>query len=296
MKDEKETDRLIQGVYTALVTPFTETGEIDEPLFVRLLAFQEAAGVNGVVVCGTNGEGPSLSVHERVRLYELACQHRGKLQIIAGTASSSLSESLYLIKKAVKAGCNALMISPPFYFKSPSIEGLEAFYRPLLDSCTLPVILYHIPRMTQVPIEPALVERLLNHPNLFGIKDSECAPPRMPAYLSFIPRLKLFVGVEKQFASALKQGASGTICGLANGFPEPLVHVWQAFRTGGDLQAAQSLVTKIFTGVKTVPAVLDSKYMLHLRGFPLSPVRPPLVELDQEQKETLQTFYDGLQI
>jgi len=285
---------LIQGVYTALITPFSETGEIDEPLFVRLLAFQESAGVNGVVVCGTNGEGPSLTMQERIQLYELACQHRGKLQIIAGTASSSLPESLYLIKKAAKAGCDALMISPPFYFKNPSVEGLEAFYRPLLDAGPLPVILYHIPRMTQVPIEPALVERLLDHPNLYGIKDSECAPPRMPAYLSFIPRLKVFVGVEKQFASALKQGASGTICGLANGFPEPMVRVWQAFQSGGDLQAAQAVVTKIFTGVKTVPAVLDSKYMLHLRGFPLSPVRPPLCELNQEQKGALQLFYERL--
>lgn len=285
---------MIQGVYTALVTPFTGTGEIDEPLFVRLLAFQESAGVNGVVVCGTNGEGPSLTTQERVRLYELACQHRGKLQIIAGTASSSLPESLYLIKKAAQSGCDALMISPPFYFKNPSVDGLEAFYRPLLDTSSLPIILYHIPRMTQVPIEPALIEQLLDHPNLYGIKDSECAPPRMPAYLGFVPRLKVFIGVEKQFASALKQGASGTICGLANGFPEQMVRVWQAFQSGGDLQAAQSVVTKIFTGIKTVPAVLDSKYMLHLRGFPLSPVRPPLTELNQEQKMALEQFYKGL--
>lgn len=285
---------MIQGVYTALVTPFTGTGEIDEPLFVRLLAFQESAGVNGVVVCGTNGEGPSLTIQERVRLYELACQHRGKLQIIAGTASSSLPESLYLMKKAAQSGCDALMISPPFYFKNPSVDGLEAFYRPLLDNSSLPIILYHIPRMTQVPIEPALIERLLAHPNLYGIKDSECAAPRMPAYLGFAPRLKVFIGVEKQFASALKQGASGTICGLANGFPEQMVRVWQAFQSGGDLQAAQSFVTKIFTGIKTVPAVLDSKYMLHLRGFPLSPVRPPLTELNQEQKTALEQFYKGL--
>lgn len=277
----------LDGVYTALITPFTEGLQIEETVFVRLLAFQEAAGVTGVVVCGTNGEGASLTVEERKRLYELASHQRGQLKIIAGTASCSLPEVLTLARHAQKVGCDALLVVPPFFFKVLSLPGLLSFYRAVLEEVELPVILYHIPQLTGVPIEPELVEALLPYPNLLGVKDSEGNLRRLAAYLRFAPRLRVFIGREERLARALQRGAAGTISGAANAFPEWVVRVWNTFQKGGDLLAAQTLLNEPLALLRSLPYPTASKYLLHLRGFPFSPVRPPLSDLKEEQRQLL---------
>lgn len=275
------------GIYTALLTPFTAAGEIDEPLFVRLLAFQEAVGVQGVVVAGTTGEGPSLSAPEKVALYELAARTRGQLRIIAGILSCSLPEALYLARNAARIGCDALMVAPPFYYRAP-LEGLIAFYRALLEATELPVILYNIPQLTHQPIPTALVEALLPLSNLVGIKDSSGDPASLQAYLGFAPRLKVWVGEEKLLLRNLQGGGAGSISGLANLFPERLVAAFRAFQEGREADGLQQLIDEAADAIDAFPAPANFKYALTQRGLPLSHVRPPLCDLSESEQRALQ--------
>ncbi|MEN3002530.1 MAG: dihydrodipicolinate synthase family protein [Armatimonadota bacterium] len=277
---------LHDGIYTALLTPFTETGEVDEPLFVRLLAFQEAAGVAGVVVAGTTGEGASLSVPEKVALYELASRTRGQLRIVAGILSCSLPEAIYLARNAARVGCDALMVAPPYYYRA-SLDGLIAFYRALLEETALPIILYNIPQLTRQPIPAALVEALLPFPNLLGIKDSSGDPESLQTYLGFAPRLKVWVGEEKLLLYALQHGGAGSISGLANVFPERLVTTFRAFHEGREADGLQQLIDEAADALDKFPAPANFKYALTLRGLPLSHVRPPLRDLSEQEQNAL---------
>ncbi|CUU02059.1 4-hydroxy-tetrahydrodipicolinate synthase [Armatimonadetes bacterium GBS] len=275
-----------RSVYTAILTPFTEGGTIDEGLFLRLLAFQEAAGVNGVVVAGSTGEGASLSAPEKGRLYELAVQGRGRLQIIAGVLTSSLTEAQFLCQKAQKLGCDALMIAPPFYFPAP-LEGLIAYFRAILETTSLPVILYNIPQRTRVPITPELIEALLGYPHLIGIKDSSGDLAQMEQYLRYMPQLRVWVGEEKFLLKCLQGGGAGTISGLANVRPQPLVQIVARFDAGEVCEGTQAQVDAFADAIDAFPAPANFKYALTHYGFPLSPVRPPLTELDPEQRAAI---------
>jgi dihydrodipicolinate synthase/N-acetylneuraminate lyase len=177
---------------------------IDAPYFVRLLAHFEAHGAQGVVVAGSTGEGPSLSAPEKVQLYELAVQAKGRLQIVAGVLSCSLDEAFYLARQAAKAGCDALMVAPPFYYPA-RLEGLIAFYRAVLDASRLPVILYNIPQRTRVKLTPALVDALLEHPNLHGVKDSS-GSVRCAGAVSEVRAAPARVGRRGETADALSAG------------------------------------------------------------------------------------------
>jgi 4-hydroxy-tetrahydrodipicolinate synthase len=277
---------LPEGIYTALITPFTTDGELDEPLLMRLLAFQEGAGVQGVVVAGSTGEGPSLSAPEKVGLYELASRTRGQLRIVAGILSCSLTETLYLARQAARAGCDALMVAPPFYYHAP-LEGLIAFYRALLEATELPAILYNIPQLSRIPLPLALVEALLSHPNLLGIKDSSGDPESLHAYLHFAPRLKIWVGEEKLLLENLRGGGAGSISGLANLVPERLVATFRAFHEGRDADGLQQFIDKIANAVDAFPAPANFKAALTLRGLPFSHVRPPMCDLSESEQQAL---------
>ncbi len=277
---------LSDGIYTALITPFSANGELDEPLLIRLLAFQEAAGVQGVVVAGSTGEGPSLSVPEKVALYELASRTRGRLRIVAGILSCSLTEALYLARQAARVGCDALMAAPPFYYNAP-LQGLIAFYRTLLEATALPLILYNIPQLTRIPLPVELIEELLPYPHLMGIKDSSGDPETLYAYLRFTPRLKIWVGEEKLLLENLRRGGAGSISGLANLVPDRLVATFHAFHAGRDAEGLQQLIDAIANAVDAFPAPANFKAALTRRQLPFSHVRPPLCDLSESEQQAL---------
>ncbi len=277
---------LSAGVYTAIITPFDELGAIDEPCFARLLAYQEASGVNGVVVAGSTGEGPSLSAPEKVRLYELATQSRGRLRVIAGIIVCSLDEAHYLARNAKRLDCDALMVAPPFYFAPPE-SGLIGFYKAILEATDLPVVLYNIPQRTRVPVSPAVVSALLDYPNLIGIKDSSGELDSLEAYLQFAPRLKVWVGEEKFLLRNLQNGGAGTISGLANVYPLGLLRVWHAFQEGKEAEGLQQLVDAYADAIDAFPAPANFKYALRHEGFPPMHVRLPLQDLTSEQESAL---------
>ena len=114
---ENEKTQRLRGVLTAILTPFDAAGNLALPHFPALLDFQQAAGIDGVVVCGTNGEGTSLSVVERKRVLETVMAHRGNLTVIAGTGAASVTDAVDLTRHAAEVGADAALILPSFFFQ-----------------------------------------------------------------------------------------------------------------------------------------------------------------------------------
>jgi 4-hydroxy-tetrahydrodipicolinate synthase len=212
------------GVYPASVTPFTEKGAIDMAATARLLAWFEACGCTGAVLAGTNGEGPSLSATEKRDLVREAMPLRGKLDIILGIASSSLEEAVWLSNQALKSGAVAALVMPPSYFREASEDGIVSWFVALMDRTDMPIIVYNFPQRTGITITPTMLQRIAEHDQFAGVKDSSGARENLSGYASALDgsAKALYVGNETLLLEALQNGWTGTISGASNVMPYPL--------------------------------------------------------------------------
>lgn len=213
------------GVYPAMVTPFLLNGTIDEAGVAKLLARFRAAGCKGAVVAGTNGEGPSLSAIEKRDLVALAAGFDPEVQIILGIATPSLTEAIWLTKQAAKAGAVAVLVMAPFYFREASSEGYLEWFRAVLNSSPLPVLLYNFPQRCGFSFDIDFLTGLADHPNLAGLKDSSGVEANLSAFKTALSDKKLFVGNELLLMKALEAGWNGTISGAANVIPRWLSQI-----------------------------------------------------------------------
>src|SRR5688572_20421540 len=184
-------------VLTALVTPFDRTGELDLRSLPELIAFQAAAGVDGLVIAATNGEGPSLRAAERKALLEEAMRQRGSLKIFAGTGAANLPETIELTRHAAELGADAAMVLPPFFFKNVTGQGVGEFYRRVMDAAKIPILLYSIPQQTAVPITDEVLALLTDHERMAGLKDSQGDLNRSFALIKQLPGRSVFAGSDE---------------------------------------------------------------------------------------------------
>ncbi|MBS1714804.1 MAG: dihydrodipicolinate synthase family protein [Armatimonadetes bacterium] len=238
------------GCYPAAVTPFDGQGRVDTASLTKLLAYFDAAGCRGVVLAGTNGEGPSLSNYEKRDLIRTAATSKGRLRLILGIATPSLPEAEWLSVQAHKDGADAVLVMPPGYFRQATEDGVAAWFERLLDASPIPVIAYNYPKMTGITLTPGLLSRLAGHPNLAGVKDSSGESANLAAYRSVLSdRHVLFVGDETLLPDALDSGWTGTISGAANVVPR-----WLARLVDEDATQRGSLIDLVAPVVQVVRA------------------------------------------
>jgi 4-hydroxy-tetrahydrodipicolinate synthase len=285
-------------LFVASVTPFDERGAF-EPGWIPLhLRWLEAQSVDGVVPCGTTGEGPSLSLGERLAVIDAALAHRGKLRVIAGTGCANLPETLIATRYALERGVEAAMIIPPFYFKNVPDAGLLAYYRAVCDE--LPpggqIMLYHIPPVSQIAISTAVIDGLLeSHPQaIYGLKDSGGDVEHTIMLAQRYPQIKIFNGAASLYARALAGGAAGGIFAASNIFPRELRAVMDAVANGSDPGPIQARVTALEAALK--PDVIASiKALLpRMAGLPPTFPRSPLVKLDAARADAAWAKIEGL--
>jgi len=284
----------MRGVYPALVTPFTGDGSVDEAAYARLMAWHESVGCAGIVSCGTNGESASLTLRERKALVSLASSVRGKLQVVAGTGSSSFGETLHLTHHAADEGCVAALVMPPYYFKNPPQEGVRLYFERLLDAARLPVLLYNIPQITDTPIGLEMVQALAGHPNLGGVKDSSGDLAYLLECIRLLPGKWVLTGAEGLLTECLEAGGVGTVSGAANAYPELAVAVVRAFDDGGDVVFVQERLTMMNAALRAFPVPAGAKAVLLARGLPGGHMRLPLLDLSEEQAGDLLAKLEAL--
>ncbi|MDW8321788.1 MAG: dihydrodipicolinate synthase family protein [Armatimonadota bacterium] len=284
------------GVYTALVTPLTEREDVDYAVLRTLVDWQRQHGVKGVVVCGTTGEGTSLSVPERERIIAAVREYANDLKVIAGTGCANLPETISLSRFAQQQGCDAILVIPPFYYKGVSEEGLIAYYMRLLDAVETPTLLYNYPGLAGVDITPAVIEGLLDYPHVIGLKDSSGCWETVLSFLLRFPRLQIFVGAENLLVDALASGAAGCISGLANALPELIVGIDAASRRREEVTQLGERLEAVMNAVDAVPFIPAIKQICVWRGLPRMAVRPPLRELTAQQADMLRRALQSLEV
>jgi 4-hydroxy-tetrahydrodipicolinate synthase len=161
-----------QGCGTALVTPFTDSGDLDEDVILRLAQRQIEAGVHFLVPCGTTGESPTLTHEERLRVVELVLGvAKGRVPVLAGAGGYNTQTTVTLARELADLGADGLLSVTPYYNK-PTQEGLYQHFRTIAESVDCPIVLYNVPNRTGCNIEPATVDRLAELPNIVGVKEA----------------------------------------------------------------------------------------------------------------------------
>jgi 4-hydroxy-tetrahydrodipicolinate synthase len=262
-------------------------GAVDEALVNDYLRYLERNGAEGILVLGTTGEFASFGVAERKKILEVYLKRRGKLSLMCQVGTSNLPETLDLLAHATAAGAEQALVVPPFYLKNPSVDGLARYYDPILRAARLPVLLYHIPQNSGVPITPELLTRLSTHERLYGVKDSFSKAEVLQANIRAFPNLRFFAGVTANIEVDLREGGAGTISGNGSLYPRQTAAIFQAWREHGDVHAAQQRFDEAaaaLTGFDGIPAM---KFALGRLGMAESPSRAPFTELSPEKKQEL---------
>jgi 4-hydroxy-tetrahydrodipicolinate synthase len=283
-----------KGVIVAVVTPFSDDDRPDLENLQRLVQTFYKQGVDGILLLGTTGEGPSLSFEEQVQILEVGLEVSRDLVVMAGTGCASLADTIRLTRRAFELGVDAAVTVPPFYFKKVNTAGLCEYYSRVLEEGVPDgrhLFLYDIPQTTGIPITAELVERLLerHEERLGGIKDSTGNYDHAREYFQKFPGLRNFVGTDKLLLRGLQAGAAGCITAGANLFAPLAVEVYRAYQAGLDPAEPQERLSAARTALERyTPFPASLKSLLALRyNTPGWNVRPPLVPLTPAEREDL---------
>jgi 4-hydroxy-tetrahydrodipicolinate synthase len=271
----------------AAATMLDRNGHFDDAMNKDYLAHIAEGGADGALALGTTGEFSSFSVKERKQILESFMRHKGKLLILCQITTPNLPETLDLLEHAAAAHADFALALPPFYYKTPSLDGVAAFYEPVLKAARLPVLLYNIPQNSGVPITAELLRRLSKYERLYGMKDSFSKAEQLVAFIREFPKLKILTGVPQNITADLEAGGGGALTGNGSVFLRETRAVFDAWSKGGDTQAAQQRLNQagaVLGGYEGIPA---TKYALSLMGLRDSAVRPPFTELSADQKKEL---------
>jgi 4-hydroxy-tetrahydrodipicolinate synthase len=276
----------LKGVLTALSTPFNQDETIDVDTLRRIVDRSIDAGVDGVVAAGSTGEVGALSSEERLLLINTVIeQAAGRVPVIANTGATSTAEAIRLSQAAEKAGADVLMLITPYY-EPLSLEETVTYIKDVARSVSIPVMLYNIPAVTGVNLDPATVRSLAEDvENILYIKDSSA---NWEQALQLIHHhsdvIGTFIGWDAYLYSALAEGAAGVMAGTANVVPNEIVAVSRRI-ADGDLAGALELWKRLYPVIDallSVPFIPSVKAGLTLQGLPAGSPRRPTAELNAE--------------
>jgi 4-hydroxy-tetrahydrodipicolinate synthase len=221
------------GVGTALITPFTADGSLDEPAISRLARRQIAAGVHVLVPCGTTGETPTLSMEEKRRVIELVvAEANGRALVLAGAGGYDTKEVIHTAAMVKAAGADGILSVTPYYNK-PTPEGLHQHYKAIAESTDLPIIVYNVPGRTGCNIDPATLVRLAGIPNIIGVKEASGNISQIADICHTVPADFIVMSGDDAITLPLMAlGGHGIISVASNEVPAEMVQMVEAFERG----------------------------------------------------------------
>lgn len=280
---------IFRGAATALITPLNENG-IDYEQFGRLIDWQIEQGIDALVICGTSGEGSTLSDEEHRDALEFAVKRaNGKVPMIAGTGSNDCAYAIDLTKFACDIGYDGMLLVTPYYNKATQ-NGLIKTFTAIADESTKPCILYNVPSRTGVNIEPATYDVLADHPMITAIKEANGNISKIVETMSLVgDRLDMYSGNDDQIVPILSVGGSGVISVLSNVMPRETSLMCKMFFDGDikgslDLQLQLlPLINSLFCEVNPIPV----KAAMAAMGFCENIVRLPLTPMEDAHRENM---------
>jgi 4-hydroxy-tetrahydrodipicolinate synthase len=268
-------------------TPLDDDLRFDPVAQETHLSWLASEGLDGVLVLGTNGEFPSFSLAERIGVAEAAAAAGSGLRLMLGVGSCALPEVITMLGVAADCGFGAVLCPPPFYFRAAPADGLAAFFREVLDASSVPVLLYHIPQVTGVPISEEILDRLEGHERLAGVKDSSDVPDEMTRLCTRFRDRAYLVGSDRLVTACMAAGGRGSITAAASVAPGLV----GAVRRGDADQSRLDEVRALLEAYGLGPSV---KAILRRCGLGEYATRPPLLGLDPSRAEALWLAYRRL--
>jgi len=282
----------ICGVLLPITTPFDADQGLDLESLSANLDRWAKTGISGIVVLGSTGERVHLDEGEYVKVIETARSDiAGDLAFIVGAGQQSTRGTIQEIRNAANAGAEAvLVITPSFYRSALSQEVLIKHYTAVADASPVPVILYNMPALTGIKIEPITIARLSDHPNIIGVKDSSADVDGFRKTVELCPQeFAVMTGNGTVLLEALRAGATGAILAVGCAVPEMCIEVLRAFRNGESQRAEllQSKLTPLATAVTTKYGIGGLKFALDKNGYIGGSVRAPLQAPNENAKSEI---------
>jgi 4-hydroxy-tetrahydrodipicolinate synthase len=289
--------RPFRGAFTALVTPFTSTGVIDEETFRSLVRRQIDAGIHGLVACGTTGETPTLSHEEDewviATTLEIASERasRARVRVVAGTGSNSTATAIRATRRAAEIGVDAALVVAPYYNK-PDQRMLESHFRAVAEEGDLPIIVYNVPGRTGVNVEAATLLRLAEHPRIVAVKEASANMDQIATILRDRPAgFSVFAGDDAWTLPMLAMGGDGVICTCANEIPGEMAEMCDA-AFAGDWDTARRIHERWLPLMKANfaggPNPVPVKAAMSMMGLLSDVLRAPLLPLDEPHRARLE--------
>ena len=282
---------IFTGAGVAIVTPMHENGDVNYEKLSEILEEQIAGGTDAIIICGTTGESSTLTHEEHLDVIRYTVEKVAKrIPVIAGTGSNCTATAIYLSQEAEKAGADALLLVTPYYNKATQ-NGLIAHYTAIAESVKLPIVLYNVPSRTGCNIQPQTAVYLAkNVENIVAIKEASGDISQVATLMQMADGcIDLYSGNDDQVLPILSLGGLGVISVLSNVAPKETHDMVMKFLEGDTKGAAKiqidaiPLINALFCEVNPIPV----KTALNLMGMNVGPLRMPLCEMEEANKETL---------
>jgi N-acetylneuraminate lyase len=287
-----------KGVIVALYSAFDKNDAVDDAAVKKMCRFYADAGVTGLYVCGSSGEGLLMTVAERQQTLAAVMDEVGKeLTIIVHVGALATRDSIALAKHAASLGAHALSAIPPAYYRLPE-SSIAAHWNKIIDSTPLPFIIYNIPQLTGYDLSLSLLKKLAANDKVIGVKNTSMSTYQVQQFkqaggADFI----VFNGPDEQYLAGRSMGAEAGIGGTYGVMPELFLKIEECFQAG-DIQAAQAWQTKvneIITKLLAYPSLFGAtKSILKLRGVDTGQPRPPFEPVTVDKYPDLRKLHKTL--
>lgn len=290
------TSPIFGRLLTAMVTPFTESGDVDEKATAALAQNLVDRGHDGLIVCGTTGEYSTMTDEENENVFRIVKEAVGeRAHIVAGVGSNDTNHTLHLASRAETVGVDGLLVVTPYYNK-PTQTGLEAHFRTVADAVKTPVMLYDIPGRAGIPITPAVYRSLASHENIVAVKDAK-ADFTAATEVMETTDLQYYSGDDGLTLPWMAVGAVGLVGVTSHVAPEAFRQLIDA-TVAGDLSTAQKLHLELAPVIRAamsrVPGCVAAKQILSWQGILDSPaVRLPHVLATDEEAALMRADLEG---
>ncbi|SJZ31624.1 4-hydroxy-tetrahydrodipicolinate synthase [Selenihalanaerobacter shriftii] len=280
-------------VITAMVTPFNTDLEVDYEATAELANYLVENGSDGILVLGTTGEVPTLTKDEKIKLVKTVKEEvGGRAKVIVGTGSYSTSASIEMTKKIEAIGVDGVMLVTPYYNKPPQ-SGLYRHFKMVAKETDLPVILYNVPGRTSRNIEPETVAKLAEIENIVAIKEAS-GDVEQAATINRLTddEFLIYSGDDGLTLPILSIGGTGVISVSSHLVGNQIKEMITLYKAGKVKEAADlnAELGELFGKMFITPNPIPVKCSLNLLGQKVGPVRPPLADIDQEEKAVLEVL------
>ncbi len=277
----------LKGVYTALITPFTKGGNVDEDALQKIIEYQIANGISGLVPCGTTGESPTLSHEEHDRVIRLTVQAAGgRVPVIAGTGSNATSEAIRLTKHAEEAGVDAVLLVNPYYNK-PTQKGLYLHFKAIADSVKIPCVLYNIKGRTGINLETDTLARLARDcTNISTVKEASGDLQQMKDVIAVTDStFHVLSGDDNMTLSLIEAGGKGVISVASNLIPDRMTEMVGLALEGKFTEAREKekALSAFFKTMFIETNPIPIKTAMAMRGWCEEEFRLPICPLSSEE-------------